>query len=253
MASLYLDDKVLPDIDLLIFDKDGTLMDVHRYWSTMIAWRAELICRRLGLGPRHQAGLIDSMGVIPGGHRIKPQGPVGIKKREVVMAAAVEYLQMSGLGAQGALCEGIFTEVDELSLSRLKEIIQPLPGLQRLMAAITASGCRAAVATTDRGHRAHLALEHLGLTTSMAMVVGADAVVKPKPDPEMIQLILGELQVPARRAVMVGDAPSDVQMGLSAGLRASIAVASGLTPEEELRRLTPHVLPDISHLKIDAQ
>ena len=253
MASLSFAGKVLPGIELLIFDKDGTLMDVHRYWSAMITWRAGLICRRLGLEPGHQVGLMDSMGVMPGGKRIKPQGPVGIKKREVVMAAAVGYLQKAGCGDQEALCEEVFSEVDEISLTRLGEIIQPLPGLEQLMAAIAAAGCRAAVATTDRSQRAHLALECLGITGSMAMVVGADAVAKPKPDPEMVHLILEALQVPVQGAAMVGDAPSDVQMGLNAGLRASIAVTSGLTPERELRRITPHVLPDISYLAISAE
>ena len=57
MPHLSVGADIIRDIDLVIFDKDGTLIELYHYWSQMVALRARLICEALGLGAEHQAGL----------------------------------------------------------------------------------------------------------------------------------------------------------------------------------------------------
>ena len=71
-----------------------------------------------------------------------------------------------------------------------------------------------------------------------------------KPFPDMINLILRKLSVEKENAVIVGDAITDVEMGVNAGLIASIGVSSGLTPREDLLKKTGYVVNDISEIKI---
>ena len=47
---------------------------------------------------------------------------------------------------------------------------------------------------------------------------------------------------------MVGDAKTDVQIGINADFRASIGVCSGLTDREALSILTPYVIEDVSEI-----
>ena len=49
---------------------------------------------------------------------------------------------------------------------------------------------------------------------------------------------------------MVGDAVADIQTGINAGCHASIAVESGMTPKEKLFNVTPHVVSDISAIRV---
>jgi phosphoglycolate phosphatase-like HAD superfamily hydrolase len=49
---------------------------------------------------------------------------------------------------------------------------------------------------------------------------------------------------------MVGDALTDVEMGLNAGLKASIGVLSGFATAEQLRTLTPFVAQDASEITV---
>jgi len=81
--------------------------------------------------------------------------------------------------------------------------------------------------------------------------VGADQVARAKPAPDMLHLILKTLAVSPSRAVMVGDALTDIQMGLNAGLKASIGVLTGLATAEQLRTLTPFVAKDLSEILLD--
>jgi len=181
---------VLRDIKLAIFDKDGTLIDVHTYWANMIRFRADYISIKLGgLDEKIHAGLMESMGVEVKTMRIKPLGPVGLKKREIVMHAGIDYLKLNGYLDLEPVFLDAFKEVDKMSLSRLDQIIKPLPGVYELFKALKFSDCCIALATTDLKNRAERAMQHLNLMGFIDDISGADDVLKPKPDPEMIFLI----------------------------------------------------------------
>jgi phosphoglycolate phosphatase-like HAD superfamily hydrolase len=66
----------------------------------------------------------------------------------------------------------------------------------------------------------------------------------------MIHLILKTLDIKPSRAVMVGDALTDVQMGLNAGLKASIGVLTGFATRDQLRTLTPFIAQDTSEITV---
>ena len=251
MARIVLSGKVIDDIELMIFDKDGTLICVHQYWASMVGFRADMICQYLGLAEEQYYGLMDSMGVNVKEMRIKPDGPVGIKKREIVMNAAVDYLANQGVASQEDLCRRLFTEVDEFSLSQLDRIIRPITGLYDLFDTLASSSCQIAIATTDLSERARLVMNHLGLGNRIDFIVGADMVTRTKPHTEMLEMILQELGKSPSQAVIVGDAPTDIKMGIEAGLRAAIGVASGMTPIEELKAITPYVVSDISDIVVN--
>jgi len=76
-------------------------------------------------------------------------------------------------------------------------------------------------------------------------------VKKPKPATDMADLITNKLGIPKESSVMVGDAVSDVQMGVNAKFGASIGVASGLTSAERLLEIIPFVVSGIAEVSFD--
>jgi HAD superfamily hydrolase (TIGR01509 family) len=244
------DRSVIPGVDLVVFDKDGTLIELYHYWSQMVALRARLICEAFGLEAEHEAGLRWALGVDEKAGRLRPEGPVGLKKREIVIQAAVDYLTGAGRLETRPVCAAAFERADEESSRDLARFVRPTSGAEALVDALHSHGCRVAVATVDIRRRAQLALDFLGFGDKIDLVVGADQVARSKPDPEMIHLILKTLAVKPSRAVMVGDALTDLQMGLNAGLKASIGVLSGFATAEQLRTLTPFVAKDTSEITV---
>lgn len=249
MVNLDLDGLMIEDVRLVIFDKDGTLMDLYHYWSQMVALRAKLICQKLGLSEEHQNRLIYEMGVDLESGRLRPEGPVGLKKREIVLQAAIDYLTSIGQVESYDLCFGVFEEVDQISSIDLKRFIKPVDGAADLMGLLSKNGCKIAIATTDKTARAKLAMEFLGFASKIDLVVGADLASKTKPDPETIYMILDTLKVDKSNTVMVGDTITDVQMGINAGLKASIGVLTGLDGEVELNRLTQYIVRSVAGIK----
>jgi len=252
MPTIQAGTTVFQDISLIIFDKDGTLMDVHTYWANMVRLRATSVCERLGAEASHIHGIMDAMGVDTS-NRIKPEGPVGIKKREIVLQAGVDYCRQHELGDQSDLFHQVFADVDEQSKPLLEQFIRPLPDAQRLFGDLRNAGCRIAIATADRGSRADMAMKHLGLAGYIDFTLGADHVKNAKPSPEMVFAILAHLQMDSEHTLLVGDAETDIEMGNRAGLRGSIGVATGLTSAEKLRTITPYVIQDLSAIRVIEQ
>jgi phosphoglycolate phosphatase len=250
MIDLSVDSKIIHDVGLVIFDKDGTLIELYHYWSQMVALRARLICEALGLGQEHEAGLRWALGVDERAGRLRPEGPVGLKKREIVIKAATDYLDGIGHRDTLRLCEQAFEGADEISSGDLGRFIRPIRGAAALMEALSKHGCRVALATVDVSRRARLAMEFMGTSDTIDLVVGAEEVSRSKPDPEMIHLILDRLGIDRSQAVMVGDALNDVQMGANAGLKASIGVLTGFATAEQMRALTSFVAQDVSELAV---
>jgi phosphoglycolate phosphatase-like HAD superfamily hydrolase len=250
LVTLSVDQKVIHDVCLVIFDKDGTLIELYHYWSQMVALRARLICETLGLDPTHAAGLRWALGVDEKAGRLRPEGPVGLKKREVVIQAAVDYLAGVGLPETRTVCSAAFERADEESSRDLGRFIRPIRGAEALVGALHTIGCRVAVATVDISRRAQLAMDFLGLGDTIDMVVGAEQIARSKPAPDMIHLILKTLGIEPSQAVMVGDALTDLQMGLNAGLKASIGVLTGFATRDQMQSRTPFIARDVSELTV---
>lgn len=249
-AEILVNSAVLSDVDLMVFDKDGTIIDVHAYWTHMVRLRSDIMSRSLKLTRTQTHGLMDAMGVDVRRMRVKPTGPVGLQSRQMVLRSAADYLNSQRLGDQTVALTAAFAESDRLSQLRLNDYITPIAGMPALIDHLVACGCKMAIATTDSTHRATLAMEHLGIASSIDFVAGADLVDSPKPAPDILHLICQRLQVPVSHTVMIGDSVFDVLSGVNAGCKASIGVLTGLTGDRELRAVTPHVLSSIADLTV---
>ncbi len=250
MVDLEIGPAILRGVRLVIFDKDGTLIELYPYISQTVLQRARRLGEALGLTAEEEAGLVRALGVDVAARRIRPEGPAGIRTRREVLEAAVAYLERIGRPRADVLCREVFAAVDELSARDPKPFIRPARGAIPLVKALRARGCRVAVATQDLTARARLTLQVLGLEDRIDALVGADRVSRPKPHPEAILFLLAQLGVSAAQAVMVGDAPTDLEMAQRAGLVAAIGVLGGIASEETLRAATPHVVPDLCAIRI---
>lgn len=86
MIDLEINGAVLEGIDLIIFDKDGTLFQLYPYWSRMALLRGRCICRALmakaaAVQPASPLAALQ-MGVDLAEGRISPHGPAGIESRQ---------------------------------------------------------------------------------------------------------------------------------------------------------------------------
>lgn len=250
MVNLLINNRDVDDIQLAIFDKDGTIIELHHYWGQMVALRANYIAEQLGLTDVEKTAVMFAMGFDKTAKRLRSQGPVGLKPRDVVLMAAVKYLESIGHYNTYNLCSYAFDYIDQISSTLLNELIKPINGALELLDQLHEKGCKIAIATTDRTERARLAMDYLGCLPVIDCIIGADLVKMPKPHPETIQKILDETGCDRTQTIMVGDALTDVSMGIQAKCQASVGVLTGLTSERELLEVTAYVINSISTIHI---
>ena len=97
-----------------------------------------------------------------------------------------------------------------------------------------AEGLLLGVATAKATPVARAVLGRCRVAGLFSSVVGGDRAGRPKPNPELLQVALGELAVEPAEAMLVGDGDHDIGMGRAAGAR-TCAVTWGVHPAERLR------------------
>ncbi len=110
-------------------------------------------------------------------------------------------------------------------------------GMLDLLAALKARNHLLAVATGKARQGLDEALAHAQLRGVFDATRTADETAS-KPHPRMLLELMGELDVPPERTLMIGDTTHDLQLAANAGT-ASVAVAYGAHPRESFDAFAP--------------
>ena len=116
-----------------------------------------------------------------------------------------------------------------------------IAGARRVLARLGAHHDLGLVTSGDRD-RVHRQLKSFDLWhTFSARVCGGDTTQR-KPHPAPLKLALRRMGLDPQDTVYVGDAPEDLQMARSAGVRGAIAVLGSFPTEKRLRAAKPDAL-----------
>jgi phosphoglycolate phosphatase len=233
---------LLDGIDLVVFDKDGTLIDFDAMWG---GWAID-IGRRLDVatGRPVSGDVFAAIGFDPTSNRVQPGGPLAVSTMAgigEVIAAVVRRWCPSVAAARRAV-ETAWFEPDPVALAR------PLADLPDLFARIVDSGRRIAVATTDDRTPTEATLRGLAIREHVSALACGDDGIGIKPDPAMVLALCAALRAEPARTAIVGDTPADLEMGRAAGLGRVIGVLSGVGGRGALEPLADQLLASIGDL-----
>jgi phosphoglycolate phosphatase-like HAD superfamily hydrolase len=232
---------ILDDVDIVVFDKDGTLISFEAMW---VGWAREL-GGRLELATRRPVAgdVYTTIGFDPTVGRVIPGGPLAVATMDGIrdLVGAVLRRWCPSVSAARRILAEAWYEPDPVATA------VPLADLPALLGAIRATGRRIAVATTDDRRPTEATLAGLGLAAFVDDVVCGDDGGPTKPDPAALAAIAARLGGSVARTAMIGDTPADLRMARGAGAR-SIGVASGVTGRAELAANADIVLGSVAEL-----
>jgi phosphoglycolate phosphatase len=233
---------VLDGIDLVIFDKDGTLLDFGAMWG---AWALEFGRRLEAATRRPVAGdVFAAIGFDPASGRVQPNGPLAIatnSEMEDRIAAVVRRWCPSVAAARRAV-ETAWFEPDPVATA------VPTTDLTRLFRALRDSGRRLALATTDNRAPTDATLRALQIRDDVSALACGDDGLGRKPEPGMVLAICAALATGPERAAVVGDTPADLLMGRAAGAGRVIGILTGLGTRADLEPIADVVLGSVAEL-----
>jgi phosphoglycolate phosphatase len=242
---------VLPGVEAVLFDKDGTIVDLHRFWGEVIRRRARALVERCGWGEERIPEVCRGMGLAADG-RLLPEGPTGLASREEIIRELCARMRSQGLSCSERLVGEVFVEVHERFLPETGRYAALLPGAAVFAGALKAAGVKTAVVTSDTVPSARASLEHLGVAGLFDLIVGRDSTAAAKASGVPARHAMEALGVAGDATVCLGDAPMDVTMARAAGCRAAVAVATGQVPLAVLREHTPYVAPTLEQVAVGA-
>jgi phosphoglycolate phosphatase-like HAD superfamily hydrolase len=261
-------DPITFDADLVIFDKDGTLIDFHTLWAGKMRAGVEALlpavcaawnCPPRGERARHlKSALYRSLGFDEGRVAFAAEGPVVSASMETLytIAATVVYQQgLRGGGALGWLASDLLVRdhlTPAMDAAFAPEIIRPLAGAQAAVRALHEAGIAVAVITSDDERPTRQSLEWLGLAHAVRFVAGADSGYGHKPAPHALLAACASARTTPARTAVVGDTSTDMLMAERGGAGLRVAVTTGFVGAPVLAPLAHVVLDSLEEIRVAA-
>jgi phosphoglycolate phosphatase len=236
---------------LIIFDKDGTLIDFAATWVPLIRKRVTFLLKTLGRNDQELgAFLLRSWGIDPTSGKIDPRGPCPVSPRsdEIIIGTMALYQKGYFWDEAKQWVVQAFDEAD--ADGDWREKVVPIKGIQTFLFRLREHGLRTALATNDERKDTEAILNHLGMEGLFDTILCAGEVNPPKPHPETIFSICRQLGVDPKESVMVGDSVADMMAGKRAGVALTVGILEGgVTPREELEKVADLVVNSVQDLK----
>jgi phosphoglycolate phosphatase len=230
------------DVDAVVFDKDGTLLDLDASWGPIaMSWV-------LGVAAGDQpviGGLGDALGLDLLSGRLRPDSVFAMSTLARIEADTRLLLASAGWSPdriEQALASGgrsIDSTVREVPIDALVDVAP-------LMRHLRSVGLGIAVFTSDEPDPTTMFLDRFDLRDLVEVVITAADVREAKPSPEGLHMIATELGTTTERLLMVGDSVADRDAARAAGSpfvavghasRAATGANASVSAVDELRAL----------------
>jgi len=201
------------DVAAVVFDKDGTLLDLDASWGPIAeAWVTGIA----GDDATVSALLCDALGLDRGTGRLRADSSFAMSPLVEIAADTRLLLDAEAwpLDRIEAAVERAVVAVDGLTHDKHMDTLVDVP---ELMAHLRAGGLQIAVFTSDEPEPTTMFLDRFDLHDLVDLVITAADVQQPKPSPEGLFVIAGALGVATSRLLMVGDSTADRDAALHAG------------------------------------
>lgn len=232
------------NVDAIIFDKDGTLIDFDAFWVTISVEAIKDILRQLCQEDDLVCEILEAFGVHNGVTDINGVLCKGTYKQ----MGQIVYDIVSRYG-----CDISRDEVEKVVIraytqnSDKGEITPTSPDLLKVLTELKKRNKKLAVVTTDNEEIARKCLKELGVEELFDKIYTDDGIIPTKPDPYCVFDFCKLTGVKRECMVMIGDTMTDVDFAKNAGIRI-IGVAKNDQNKQILAPRADAVITDISHI-----
>ena len=209
-------------IQLVILDFDGTLADTRE----LIVRTNQEAQRRMGYPVTDEAGIVAT---------------IGVPLREGI-------LTMYPALPEAEIPQWIKTYREVFDTLKNQIVPALFPQVKETLKRLTGMGCKLTVASSRGTESLTDFLVEMGLDPYISYVLGANDVQYAKPHPEPVLKTLRTLSYEGSEALVVGDMPVDIQMGLGAGAWTCGVTYGNSNRKDLLAAGAHHVIDDFGEL-----
>lgn len=219
MVTIKCKSVSFPNIEAIIFDKDGTLEDSQEFLRNLGIKRARLIDAQIpGMGDP----LLMAFGI--NGGEIDPTGLMAVGSRWENEVVAAGYIAETGRGWLESLtiARRSFEEADQYLKNSLPSPL--FVGCLEVIQSLSKAGLKLGILSSARTQSVQAFVERHQLGNYIQLQMGVDGAGLFKPDPALFLLACEKLGVAPGRTLMVGDAAGDMEMAKNAAAAGCIGI-----------------------------
>ena len=222
----------------VLFDKDGTLIDVNATWVPIYR---EALKQLFGIDDDGAETMMEVAGYDRAKGVLKAGSPLaGGTNREI---AAIWWPELKGAALD--------THLENLELrfgDMVRNKLVPLMPLEPILSDLRAMGLKLGVATNDSHLSARAHMAEVGVIEHFEDIIAADTVPVAKPAGNMIRKFAALTGLPASAIAMVGDNHHDMEEARNGGAGLAIAVLSGNAGREDIAHLADYTIDSVADL-----
>lgn len=233
------------DIQGILFDKDGTLLEFEKTWRPIANMVVEELLQKYHLEEGFREQLEESIGLFH--DRIDPNGSLSSgTNREV----ALDFFRVLLQGGVKGLDEQDFISSSTAIFNKIAGSMPfyAIPGVLPLLLTLREAGVKIGLSTADSVENATLFLEKSGLLPYVDYIGADDGIVEPKPAPEYMERFCQQYGLSPSQVVVIGDTLVDMNFGKASAAGLIIGVLSGTGDRELLSSHTRLILDDVTKL-----
>lgn len=250
MINLIAKDWIIENVETVLFDKDGTFIDLHYFWGKMTELRAKEVIRHFGLSEGVFDRICEHLGYDVSSGKMLSDGITALYSRSKIIEIFRSKLFEYDIAPTVLELESIFDKVSVEFYENMQEYTKPIEEAIEFIKALKSQGVKLGIVTSDSVESARLTIEHFKWEDLFDVVIGRESSPFTKESGEPTKLALDMLGANPNTTIMVGDAPMDYISAKNAGIEKTILVATGQIEKQELMQTGSYVLCSLSDLKI---
>ncbi|MBE7704354.1 MAG: HAD family hydrolase [Cyanobacteria bacterium SIG29] len=250
MISLSSKTFKIDNIETVLFDKDGTFIDLHYFWGQMTELRVKEIIKKYHLKQEYFEKLCLCLGYNPNNCKMLSDGITAMYSRSKIIDIFRQDLKSFDVYISDIELEQIFDEVSEIFYQDMQKYTKPIESAILFIKNLRKTGMKIGIVTSDSTQSTLLTLKHFGWKNLFDVVIGRESCSQTKESGFPTKMALELLSANPNTTVMIGDAPMDYISAKNAGIEKTILVATGQIDSSNLKKTSEYVVENLEEVQI---
>lgn len=249
MINLKTKNWEIENIETILFDKDGTFIDLHYFWGKMTELRAKEVIKRFNSKEEYFKQICLYLGYDISSQKMLKDGITALYSRSKIIEIFKENLLDINIKTTTKELEEIFDYVSTIFYKDMVSYTKPIDSAISFIKNLYGK-VKLGIVTSDSIESTNLTLKHFSWEKYFDVAIGRESTPHTKESGKPAELALKEINADPETTIMIGDAPMDFLCAKNAQIEKTILVATGQIEVEELKNTSSYAINSLSEIEI---
>ena len=203
MIKLITKDWTLENIETVLFDKDGTFIDLHFFWGKMTEMRALEVIKKFNLTESHFAPICEILGYDINSKKMYPDGITALYSRIKIIEIFRNKLEELGINATETEITDLFNIVANEFYKEIEKYTKPIDEAIELIKKLHSMGIKLGIVTSDSVESTKLTLKKYSWENLFDVVIGRESSTETKESGIPTKMALKKLNANPATTIMI--------------------------------------------------